>query len=226
MKIKSEIIWAILLIGTAAISFYMGSRKGESESKKALRTNIEQKAEKITILENKNQQLSEKLISRGIYNYPQASAVSNEENSLLMVLITLNGNDALQNLELRRKIIPNYSNVSTEELAKYKGTDIVSDLGTLKAHQPAALNVPLTSEEIAINLIYRTQDQRWQQHMRFKQAPNGKVRSFWVITNGDSQVIDKHIDEGFPLDSEGNIVFSKDRRIQYSDIRMNSEFSL
>ena len=50
MKIKSDLVWAIVLIGLAAASFFLGMTQSGLETE----AQLEQKMEEIRLLENKN----------------------------------------------------------------------------------------------------------------------------------------------------------------------------
>ncbi|MDX1762584.1 MAG: hypothetical protein R3218_10560, partial [Christiangramia sp.] len=160
MNQRSDLVWAVVLIGLAAASFFLGMKKSSLEAE----AQLEEKVEKIKLLESKNHQLSEELRSRGVFSYPQANIVSKLQDSVAMVLITLNGKDPIEDLRLNRKIFYNYSEVDamTEEDLKGK----TSDLGTLKPHNPSAFDIQLTEGEIAIHLEYGSKRKLWHQYIR------------------------------------------------------------
>lgn len=218
MKLKSDLVWAIVLIGLAAASFFLGMKKSSLETEAAL----EDKLEKINLLESKNQQLSEELRSRGVFSYPQANTISKLQDSAATVLITLNGKDPIEDLRLQRKVTYSYSKSQATAEKDSKGKTF--DLGTLKPHNPSAFDISLTEEEVAIHLEYSSKRKKWHQYLRLKKTKDGKIKSFWVITNQNSVVIDKHIDPGFPTDPEGKVVLWKDQSLKYSELEMNSIF--
>lgn len=217
MKIKSDLVWAIILLALAAISFFLGMKKGSMGAEDQL----EDKLEEIKILESQNQQLSDELSSRGVYSYPQANIMSKPLDSFAMALITLNGKDPIEDLKLRRNMVYNYSAVDASE-AQPKGK--LSDLGTLKSHNPSAFEIPLTENEVGIHFEYESNRKKWHQYIRIKRSDDGKIRSFWVLTNDNSVIIDKHIDPGFPTDEAGQVTIWKDQKVDYSDLEMNSIF--
>ena len=218
MKIKSDLVWAIVLIGLAAASFFLGMTQSGLETE----AQLEQKMEEIRLLENKNQQLSEELRSRGVFSYPQANIISKLQDSVAMVLITLNGKDPINDLRLTRNVIYNYSEAENIQDKAQQGK--TSHLGTLRSHNPSAFDIPLDQDEVAILLEYEADKKEWHQHIRIKKTEEGKIKSFWVITNRNSVIIDKHIDPGFPTDPEGNVVLQKGQKIRYSDLELNSLF--
>lgn len=218
MKLKSDLVWAIVLIGLAAASFFLGMKKSSLETEAAL----EDKLEKIRLLESKNQQLAEELRSRGIFSYPQANIISKLQDSVATVLITLNGKDPIEDLRLQRKMIYDYSQRPAMTEGDTRGKTF--DLGTLKPHNPSAFEIPLSQEEVAIHLEYTSKRKQWHQYIRLKKTKNGKIKSFWVITNQNSVVIDKHIDPAFPTDLEEKVVLWKDQGLNYGDLEMNSIF--
>ncbi len=226
MKIKSEIIWAILLIGTATVSYYLGFKTGTLETDENLKISREQKAEKILSLENKVQQLSEELTSRGIYSYPQASVISKHRDSTATVLIHLNGRDPIKSLEIERKQIINYSRNTKDNFEESGLKKTTAFIGTLNAHNPVTFELDWFKEATAIDLTFKSEQNRWHQYIRASKTPEGEIRTFWIITNKDSEVIDKHIDEGFPVDKDGNLALGADREVKYSEIVMNSIFRL
>lgn len=223
MTIKSEVIWAILLIGTAAVSYYLGMNSGILETEENLKISLEQKTETITTLENKIQQLSEELTSRGIYSYPQANVVSEDQNSNASILIHLNGREPVMNLEIERKQVIDYTNQPNKNF-EHLGQSKKTSVGNLNAHNPVAFELDSFKEEIAIDLKFKSDANKWRQYIRTKKTPEGEIKTFWVITNGNSTVIDKHIDEGFPVDNNGKLVFAPDHMVKYSEIKMNSVF--
>lgn len=218
MKIKADLVWAVVLVGLAAASFLLGMKKSTLETEDEL----EETRREIRLLENKNQQLSEELMSRGIYSYPQANVVSDGQDSVAMVLITLNGKDPIQDLQLRREII--FHNSLTSGF-KDELSGKFTDLGTLKPHNPTALEIPITTKEVALQLNFESKSKEWQQYIWIKKNEVGNIKSFWVITNQNSVIIDKHMDPGFPTDNEGNIVLFKNEQIRYSELELNSIFN-
>lgn len=219
MHYKSDLVWAVVLIGLAAASFFLGMKKSSLETEAQLKDKLEE----IRLLENKNQQLSEELQSRGVFGYPQANIVSKLQDSVAMVLITLNGKDPIEDLRLKRKVIYDYSGIEAMAEEDQKGK--LADLGTLKPHNPSAFDIPLTGEEVAIHLEYKSKRKQWHQYIRVKKTADGEIRSFWVITNQNSVVIDKHIDPGFPTNREGKVTLWKDSSVDYSELEMNSVFN-
>ena len=217
MKINSDFVWAVILVALASASFFLGIRKGSL----ATENELEEKLKEIVVLENKNQQLSEELESRGVFSYPQATVVSKQQDSAAMVLITLNGKDPIQNLRLSRNIIYNYSEFNSSEVAS-QGR--LTNLGTLRPHNPAAFDIPLQEQEVALYLQFESDSKLWHQYIRIKKSKAGRIKSVWVITNQNSVIIDKHIDEDFPTDPEGKIVFWEDQIIVYSRLELNSLF--
>ncbi|MCX2837274.1 hypothetical protein OQ279_03845 [Salinimicrobium sp. MT39] len=217
MKINSDLIWALALLAVAAASFFLGMNKEKLKNEELL----EERLAEIEILEKKNQQLSEELTSRGIYSYPQATVVSKLKAAVATVLISLNGQDPIPNLKLRRNVIFNYSgkeNLQLDQKGKF------SDLGTLKPHNPSAFDIPLEEKEIALHLEFDSKKNQWHQYIWIKTGTNGDIATFWVITNENSAVIDKHIDPEFPTDEEEKVLLWKGERIHYSDLKMNSIF--
>ena len=217
MKINSDLIWALALIAVAAASFFLGMTRENLKTEERL----EEQLGKIEILEKKNQQLSEELTSRGIYSYPQATIVSKLNGAVATVLISLNGKDPIPNLKLRKNVIFNYS---AKESLKPEQGGILTDLGTLKPHNPSAFDIPLNEEEIALYLEFDSKLSEWHQYIWIRTGTNGKPASFWVITNENSVVIDKHLDPGFPTDEEEKMLLWKGQRLDYSDLKMNSIF--
>lgn len=220
MKIKSDVIWAGLLIGTAAISIYLGSKGGSFQTEEALIEEIETKNKKIKILENKILQLSEELTSRGIFSYPQANLVTTKEDTITNVVITLNGRDEIDNLEITRKL----KNNSPFQPENQKVKVIKVSIGTLNAHNPVNFEIENFQKEILIELKFSSGKDQWNQYIIARKTPAGKIRSFWVITNSESEVIDKHIDEGFPAVNNNIVLPGEDREVKYSEIKMNSHF--
>lgn len=223
MKVKSEIILAILLMATAVISIYLGFRTGALNSKEDLRIQIEEKTEKIKVLEDKIQQLSQELTSRGIYSYPQASLVPEKGGTAAKVLITLNGREEIKDLEIERRINFDYLNNAGESLEATANKGKTVFLGTLTAHNPVAFEIENFQKDLAIDLKFKSGRDQWHQYIRTSKTPDG-IKSFWVITNRDSEVIDKHIDPGFPTDVSGSVEFTGNRKVRYADIAMNSIF--
>ncbi|WP_029033165.1 hypothetical protein [Salinimicrobium terrae] len=217
MKVNSDFVWAVILLIVAAASFFLGIKKENLKSEELL----DEKLEEIRVLENKNQQLSEELISRGIYSYPQASIIPKMEDSVAMVLISLNGKDPIKNLRLRRNVFFNYSAMGSFQPSQ-EGR--LTDLGDLKPHNPSAFDIPLQGDEVALNLEYESKNDTWQQYIWIKKSGEGQIKLFWIITNESSVVIDKHVDPGFHLDSEEKVVPWDDQKINYSNIEMNSIF--
>lgn len=209
---------SILLLVLLGIAFYLGTLQGTFRAEDEFRTRLEEKAEKIKILRQKNQQLSEELISRGIYSYPQANVVSKTKDSAATVVITLNGKEEIEELEIERNII---ANPGEKDGSKFESSTY---FGTLKAHNPAAFNFPMKQNEAGIRLSFKSNDKQWKQYIKVRKTAAGEIKSFWIITNGDSQVIDKHIDEGFPVGEDGKVLLWDDIEVDYSEIRMNSTF--
>lgn len=225
MKIKSEIIWSVMLLLTAGVFFYLGNKTGTLETEEDFSSTMDLKTEKITALERKIQQMSEELTSRGIYSYPQANLVSDKNDASATVLINLNGRDAIKDLEIVRKIKRDYSNHPEGKLQERGFKTTSSNIGDLNAHNPVTFEIQNFQNELAIDLKFKSQRNQWQQYILARKT-NGKIKTFWVITNGDSQVIDKHIDEGFPTDKDGKVTLWDDREVKYSDLRMNSVFDI
>lgn len=225
MRIKSDFIWAALLIGTAAISIYLGARTGALETKENLSNEIEEKDKKIRVLEDKIQQLSDELTSRGIFSYPQANLVSETGDSGSKVLITLNGREQIRDLEIERRIIKDYSGdpQKVPEELQTKGTTV--HIGNLNSHNPVAFEIGDFEKELAIDLTFSSKKNQWHQYIVARKTPNGEVKTFWILTNRNSEVIDKHVDEGFPVEEKGFLPFGGNNETDYSDIRMNSLFN-
>lgn len=222
MKIKSEIIWSAMLILTAGVFFYLGNKTGTLETEENYRNSIIEKTEKIRALESKIHQMSEELTSRGIYSYPQAAIVSNKKDAAATVLIKLNGRDAIKDLEIQRKI----KSENTGAAANHpKSKTTTSYIGDLTVHNPVAFELDKFEKELAIDLFFKSQRNQWHQYILAKKNENGVIKTFWVITNGDYEVIDKHIDEGFPTDKDGRVIFGETKKVNYSEIRMNSVFN-
>ncbi|WP_029038883.1 hypothetical protein [Salinimicrobium xinjiangense] len=217
MKINSDIIWAIILLGLTSITFLLGMKKGSMTAEDQLQDNLEE----IRILQIKNEQLSEELKSRGVYSYPQANVFSKPQEATAMVLITLNGKDPIKNLSLRRKLVPNFSEL---EHLNFSVDEISTDLGTLKPHNPSAFPISLSENELAIQLLFETNRKKWFQYIWLKKQTGDKYSSFWIITNENSVIIDKHIDPDFPTDEEGRINLYKGKSITYPDLELNSIF--
>lgn len=216
MKIKSDFIWAVILIGLTSLSFSLGMKKASMTAEDRL----EGKMQEIRLLEKKNEQLSDELKSRGIFSYPQANVVSKPREATVMVIITLNGKDPITNLRLRRNLLENYSE---QEHLQFSGEGTFTDLGTLKPHNPSAFPITISGNELAIKLSFEANHQKWHQYIWLKKQADGKLSSFWIITNKNSVIIDKHIDAGFPTDKNG-IRLSEEQRILYSDLELNSIF--
>lgn len=218
MKLKSDVVWAVVLVGLASAAFLLGTKKSSLDAE----AELQEKLKEIRLLESKNQQLSEELQSRGIYSYPQANVVPKMPNSVAMVFITLNGKDPIEDLRLKRKVIYNYSKV--RDTVDQSLSAKTSDLGTLKQHNPSAFEVQLKGEEVYIQLEYNSRNKYWNQYIWLKKSTDGKYRSFWIITNQNAVIIDKHIDPGFPTTSEDNLIISQDKKIDYSELELNSIF--
>ena len=224
MKINSALIWALVTIGLVGTSFLLGSMTGNLKSDED--SESEQKTEEIKILKEKVDQLTEELTSRGIFSYPQANVITRLQDSGATILITLNGNDPVQDLEVSRTLLYDYSDLTKQEASESLLKEETTYLGTLKAHNPAAFDVPKMKEEVVVRLRFDSATDHWNQYIRIKRSSGGELKSFWVITNRDSEVIDKHIDEGFPVDETSHVVLWKNKRLAYPDIEMNSIFRL
>lgn len=225
MSLKTEITWAALLLGTAALSFYLGIKAGTWETEENIKERVEEKAKKIKALENKIQQLSEELTSRGIFSYPQASVVSKKGGATATVLVNLNGREPIEDLEIERQIRSDDFREPEEISGNSRQSGRKTSIGTLTAHNPVAFELENFKNKIAIDLTYKSQRNQWRQYLIAKRSPEGGIKTFWVITNKDSEVIDKHIDDGFPVDSNGDVVLGENKKIKYSEIKMNSIFN-
>lgn len=217
MKINSDFIWALVVLVVATASFFLGMKKESLKTEEL----FQEKMEEIKVLENKNQQLSEELTSRGIFSYPQATIIPQPGEDYATVLISLNGKDPINNLEVDRNIVYNYSSKEAPDPGS-KGKHY--DLGNLKPHNPSAFELPLESGEVSLQLEYKSNRKIWHQYIWLRKTAENEVKSFWLITNENSVVIDKHIDPGFPTNSEGKVVLWKGESIHYSDLKMNSTF--
>ena len=220
MKIKSDVIWAALLIGTAAISIYLGAKGGTLQTEETLKTEIDKRDKEIKVLKNKIQQLSEELVSRGIFSYPQANIVTTKEDTITNVVITLNGREEIENLEITRKLqVPDMQNSNTPA-SSIRNVSI----GTLNAHNPVNFEVENFEKELLIQLTFKSGRNLWNQYIIARKNSKEEIKTFWVITNSESEVIDKHIDEGFPTQNEVISLPGENREVKYSDIRMSSVF--
>ncbi len=141
-----------------------------------------------------------------------------------MALITLNGQDPIKNLKLRRRVIEDYSQVERDVFTGAGQEGKFTDLGTLKPHNPSAFNIPLNTNEVALQLNYESRQNKWHQYIWIKKSKDGKIRSFWVITNENSLVIDKHLDPDFPVNADGQIKLWQGKSIDYSALEMSSTF--
>lgn len=224
MKLNSDFMWSVYLIGTAILFFYFGNLLGSSQTKQDLARQIDKKEEEIRILDRENQQLSEQLTSRGIYSYPQASIISGKQDGNLTLLIMLNGQEELKDLVVKRNVIPNYSDITTAEAEETMPSGRSAYLGSLRPHTPAGFEMSLKNEEAAIEFSFESGKNKWKQIIRAKKTASGNILSFWIITNGNNQVIDKHIDKGFPVEENGSIQLWKDQEVKYSEIGLNSVF--
>lgn len=224
MKVRSDFVWAVLLLGTAVISFFLGARKGRLDTGENFRDRIGEETEKISVLENKVQQLSEELISRGIYSYPQANVISEKDDTTATVVVVLNGRESIPNLKIERKPTENFSAENTDTVVQTVRKRTISNIGNLTAHNPVAFELGTSRDNIDVNLKFISGRNVWHQYIRARKTPDGELKNFWVITNKESEVIDKHIDKGFPLDENGSLVFDPGRTVKYSEVRMNSVF--
>lgn len=220
MKLRSDIVWAAVLIGTAVISFYLGTRIGSLETKNRIANELNEQAERMKVLENKNQQLSEELKSRGIFSYPQANLVAGKTDAGPKVLILLNGKDAIENLEIKRKV----GSFSSKETTGPSTIEKSTHIGTLTAHNPIAFEIENFEKYIFLEFSFRAGGKEWHQYLVGRKTSKGEIKTFWVITDKNSEVIDKHVDPGFPTDNNGNLLLRGEEKIQYSDIPMNSTF--
>ena len=223
MKIKSEIIWATFLIGTAALSFYLGSTTGSLETRESMRSMIESQTDTINILENKVEQLSEELTSRGIYSYPQANIVTEDNGSTSVVVVTLNGREAIHNLEIESRPTTRNGNGANDNSDEFP-PGITANIGTLTAHNPVAFEIEDIGKGIDVDLNFNSRRHQWHQYIRARKTSDGEIKTFWVITNEDMEVIDKHVDTGFPADEDGNLILGKNKKVKFSEIRMSSVF--
>ncbi|GAB2777273.1 hypothetical protein [Salinimicrobium soli] len=226
MRINSDFMWSIYLIVVAALFFYFGNLLAVSETEERYTRESEEYTEKIRELERQNQQLSNELTSRGIFSYPQANIVSTQEDSLATILITLNGQSPLEDLTLKRTHVYNYSDINAEDAEKSGHKIRTTHLGTLKTHNPAGFEIPMKDNEVAIELNYEAGDKHWTQTMRVKKTADKGFTTFWVITNKNGEVIDKHVDKEFPTETDEGILLWKDKKVWYSKIEMNSGFKL
>lgn len=224
MKIKSDFVWAILLLITAALFFYLGSSTQALEHEEVLAKNIKEKTGRIQVLEYKIEQLSEELTSRGIFSYPQANIIFEKGNSEAKVIIMLNGRDAIPNLEIERNLVTDYSGGGDNKLQKLMEKGKRTNIGTLSAHNPVAFDVEKFDDVLAMDLVFNSERNQWQQYIRTKKTSEGDLKTFWVITNKESEVIDKHIDEGYPTNADGEVFLGPNSKVKYSEIRMNSIF--
>lgn len=213
---------AALFTVLAVLSTYIAGKRESRSNREELQMRLQEKDKEIRILNQKNLQLTEELASRG--SYPQANVVSKSHNSVATVVVTLNGGYALENLILHKSVLPGYSRVSGTEMEDIPDDKNFTDLGTLKSHHPAAFDIPMTQDEVAVRLQFNTRSKQWNQHIRIKKTPQGEIKSFWILTNGDSEVIDKHIDEGFPVGEDGKVKLWEHSEVRYSDIEVNSIF--
>ncbi len=220
MKIKSDVIWAVLLIATAAIAIYLGAKEGSLKTEEAFQAKIETRDKRIRILEDKVQQLSEELTSRGIFSYPQATLVSAKKDTVANVVITLNGREEIRNLEITRKLKLSGQDHSGIPEKKVRTVSI----GTLNAHNPVNFEVENFQKELLIHLVFKSGKNLWNQYIVARKNSRGEIRSFWVITNSEYEVIDKHIDEDFPTEKEYISLPDDNLEVKYSDIKMNSIF--
>lgn len=216
------LLLAAIFVILAVLSTYIAGKRESHQSEEELRTKLQEKDTEIRILNQKNLELTEELASRG--SYPQANVVSKLEHSVATVVVTLNGGYALDNLLLYKNVLPGYSMLSNSEMEDLSQSQNFTDLGSLKAHHPAAFNVPMSRDEVAVHLQFNTRSKQWIQHIRIKKDAEGQIKAFWVLTNGDSEVIDKHIDKGFPVDEDGRISLWQNSKVSYSDIEVNSIF--
>lgn len=226
MKINSDFMWSIYLILIAAIFFYFGNVLAVSETEEKFSRVLDENTEKLKLLEKQNLELSDKLTSKGILSYPQANILSTENDTITTILITLNGSTPLEDLKVNRSYIYNYSKVEHKDLPQMEVHKKTTFLGTLKTHTPAGFEIKMKEEEVAIDLVYQTGENTWNQHMRIKRDSNNELMAFWILTNKNNEVIDKHVDKGFPAEDDGSILLYKNKSVFYSDIKMNSSFSL
>lgn len=224
MKFNSDLLWSFYLIAAAVLFFSFGNFIGSSQTEKELFRQLKRSEEKIQILNRENQQLSEQLTSRGIYSYPQAGIISAEEEDQVTLLLMLNGQKALKDLVVKRSMLPGYSLLKGSEAKETMLSQKTTYLGSLKPHTPAAFEMPLKQKEAAIEFIFKSGKKQWKQILRVRQNDKGEIFSFWVITNGNDLVIDKHVDKGFPMEKDGSILLWEDRKVRYSEIEMNSVF--
>ena len=224
MKLKSDIIWAAVLISTAVLFFYLGTNSGTLSSEKYTEGKNKEQAEKIAVLENKIQQLSEELKSRGIYSHPQANVFMEKGSSATKVLIILNGKDAIPNLQIDRKLLIDSSDDDTGNFEELAGKAKTTHIDVLTAHNPVAFEIDGFKNKIALDLSFKSEDNQWHQYLIGRKTGKGEIKTFWVLTNQDSEVIDKHVDPGFPKDIEGNLLLGKKKKVKYAHIQMNSIF--
>lgn len=226
MKFNSDLMWSLYLITAAILFFFFGNYIGSSQTEKELIRRLQTNEERIQILNRENEQLSKQLTSRGIYSYPQAGIISAEKEDQITLLLMLNGQKALKDLVVKRSMLASYSLLKSSEARDALPSQKITYLGSLKPHTPASFEMPLKQREAAIEFIFKSGKNQWKQILRVRKNEKGKILSFWVITNGDDLVIDKHVDKGFPTEEDGSILLWEDRKVRYSEIEMNSVFRL
>ncbi|MCY2685936.1 hypothetical protein [Salinimicrobium sp. TH3] len=219
MKVKSEIIWAILLIGSATLAFYLGSRTERIEMEDDVLSIVKEKSDTIRALKIKIGQLSEELTSRGIYSYPQAHIVK-EDDSSSVVLITLNGKETIPDLEIEKMIT--YENGENDKVNERK--ELTTNIGNLTPHNPVAFEIKEFKKSIKIILEFKSGKKQWHQCIIAKKTSQGEIKTFWVLTTEDSMVIDKHVDQGFPTDDEGYLVMGPNKKMKFAEIEFQSIF--
>lgn len=225
MRLNSDFMWSIYLIVIAALFFYFGNMLAITATKEKYSREIEKNKEQLTVLKKQNQQLSDELTSRGIFSYPQANLVTTKNDSLTSILITLNGQSPIKDLMLKRSHTYNYSGIEAEDL-KQPAHIKNSYLGTLKTHNPAGFEITMKEKEAAVKLEYKSGHDQWTQYIRVRKTSDNEPAAFWIITNKNDEVIDKHVDKGFPVEEDGSILLWKDKKVWYSEIGMNSTFRL
>lgn len=216
MKLNKDFIWATVLMGTAIFAFYIGSKTERIEIEDDMQSMVKEKSDTIRTLKNKIDQLSEELISRGIFSYPQAHIVK-EDDSSSIVLITLNGKETIPNLEIEKMIT--YGNG-----ANNKKKELTTNIGNLTPHNPVAFEIREFTKSLTIILEFKSGRKQWHQYITAKKSLEGEIKTFWVITNEDSIVIDKHVDQGFPTDNEEYLILGPNKKVKFREIEINSLF--
>ena len=179
-NIRSKTIFIISSLGVLFFTYFAGKFDGK-ETDAALK----------------------KLTGNGTYPYAIIGGSTPETSQLIF---GTRGEYALP--EGITAVIYQYPNYNTLDVDNLGVSGIISEeinFGKFRKHDGRSRFIDILSDNTALRIYFQSDNNNWIEEMRIVNTPTGR-KTIWYIKDENRNVLEKHIDEGFPVTENGEIV--------------------